>query len=258
MKKLLLSFVVLLALGSVQAQINFQDDFETPVADGAAIGTWQTFTNVFGPSFYYGYPGGIAPNTGMAPNGGAGWSSIGTAGVGPNGGTQFLNTYSDYGNGDHGNAGVFIEANIFQSFTIGSLDLNEEYTFSFDSRLAEAPFTPDPTSGNVEALQAFIKVFVPDFSSTVAFETLDISSTAWVEGNELTVTIDPAWDGFPLQIGFLNRAGGYESTGVWYDNVSFAQTPEVIIPTMGQWALLILGLMITSLGLVYIKRTSVA
>ena len=91
---------------SASAQLStYSQDFEgLGIADPAALAgdNWDIFANVFDAGFGYLYGYGVFD----APNGGAGFSAIGTGDGGPAQGAQYFNAYSDYGNGDQGGRGL--------------------------------------------------------------------------------------------------------------------------------------------------------
>lgn len=196
---------------------------------------WKIFANVFTPSGGYLYGYGVFG----APNGGPGFSSIATGEGGINQASQYINTYSDYNNGDHAN-GNRIEANIFQEQTISAADLGATYTFEFDYK-ASSQFGPTGTA----TTGAFIKVLDPSNGyAQVAFPntvTTSASGTTWIENSAINITIGSGWAGHILQFGFINNSTNYQGTGMYYDNISFGVVPE---PT----GLLALGLGALALG----------
>ncbi|MDK3158451.1 PEP-CTERM sorting domain-containing protein [Kamptonema cortianum] len=181
---------------------------------------WLVFGNVFDPGFNYLY--GYGPFG--APNGGAGFSAVATGEAGANQGTQYLNAYNDYNNGDHAN-GNWIEANVFQEQTIGAGDVGQIWNFTFDYK---ASSTAGP--GGSTTTFAFIKVLDPNNGWALVgfetFETTNASTTSWTEGQLLDVSIASGWAGNILQFGFMSTATNYEPSGVFYDNISFEAVPE--------------------------------
>ena len=208
----------------------YNQDFEAAdMASPTALSDvgFKIFANVFDAagSFLYGY------GTFDAPNGGAGFSAVASGSAGAAQGVQYINTYSDYNNLDHGN-GNFIEANIFQEQEIGSADLGNTWTFDFDYLKSPNVVNGD---GNTTTI-AFIKVLKRSDGSfaELAFETLDTTSastTIWAAGS-LSVTIDPSWANELLQIGFANTATAFNDSGRYYDNISFdapgAMSPQLM------------------------------
>lgn len=186
--------------------------------DAVSSDGWLSYVNVFdsGGGYLYGY------FAGGAPNGGPGFSAIGSGEGGADQGAQYLNVYSDYGNGDHG-SGLLIEANVFKEMSIGAGDVGNTWTFQFDH-------LKNPVVTNGEASTdtlAFIKVLKTTDGSYAqlafnTFDTTDSSTTAWAT-DSIDITIDPTWAGELLQIGFMSTATNYDDTGRFYDNLSFSQ-----------------------------------
>lgn len=199
----------------------YSQDFEAMNAtDPAALTNdgWKVFANVFdgGGNYLYGY----GPFD--APNGTGAFCDVASGGGGANQGSQYLNVFSDYNNGDHG-IGNLIESNTFQEQTIGAADAGSTWEFEFDYRNA-GEFGP----GGSASTLAFIKVLDPDTGfQLLAFPTIDTtnSTETWTENAKISITIDAAWAGDILQFGFANTATNYDPTGIYYDNVSFTQVP---------------------------------
>ncbi len=187
---------------------------------------WLVFGNVFNPGGGYLYGYGVFP----APNGGPGFSAVATGEGGANQGQQYINIYSDYGNGAEHTAGNFVEANTFQEQTIGVANIGQTWNFRFDHK---ASSTAGPGGGGT-LTQAFIKVLDPNNGfATVFYNALDTTASStnnWSEGNVLSVTILPQWTGGQahiLQIGFNAKSTNFNPTGVYYDNLNFSQAiPE--------------------------------
>lgn len=201
-------------------QSYFQDFEGLASADPLALQNdgYKIFANVRdplgNPLYSYGVFG--------APNGGAGFSSLATGNGGPYQGAQYLNVYSDYGNGDHGN-GNYIEALVFREQPIGLANVGQTWRLAFDVLR-----NPTVTNGQGDSTMfAFIKVLQ---SSTGSFATLaelevestDASDTHWASF-AVDLPVDPAFAGELLQFGFRSIATSYNDTGRFYDNVSFAQ-----------------------------------
>ena len=224
--------VALLPLTGQADLLTYSQDFEnlTPgPSDPAALSNdgWLVGANVFDPGGnflynYFSFPAG---------NGGGNFTSVASGDAGPNQGTYYLNAYSDYNNGDHGN-GNYIEGFIFQEQTIGASDLGKDVTFTFDYLK-----NPDPANdGNPPDFQdsttyAFVKV-LDSVGGTFAtlgineFETTNASTTVWSEGQSISLNIDSAWEGQLVQFGFRNYATNYNDTGIFYDNLNFSSVPE--------------------------------
>ncbi|MEM6569096.1 MAG: hypothetical protein AAF957_11825 [Planctomycetota bacterium] len=215
-------------LSSASAQLSpYTEDFEGfDAMDPAALDTagWLIFANVFDPAgnFVYGY--GVFG----APNGGPGFSSLASSATGtPAQGAQQINIYSDYGNGDHGN-GLTIEANVFREQFIDASNVGQTWTFAYDVQAA-----PPGANGEQDSeMFAFIKVLE---SSTGTFAELAFlkndttpATNIGFDREQVRITIDPAWAGELLQIGFASRATNFADTGRYYDNLSWSgsSTPK--------------------------------
>ena len=218
-KNYLAAFAALALCPAASAQIfTYDQDFESlDINDGAALSGdgWLTYTNVFDGSgnFAYGY------SSGGAPNGGSGYSVIGTGLGGAAQGSQYVNVYSDYGNGDHAN-GFTIESNVYRERGIDASNVGELFTFEFDYLKNPQVINGD---GPTEAY-AFLKVLQSSNGSfatlaQVNFDTTAASTTAWATGS-LQLTIDPAWQGELFQFGFYSTATNYDDSSRLYDNLN--------------------------------------
>ncbi len=207
----------------VQAQLTaYSEDFESldpNDIDALSNAGWLVFGNVSDGSGNYLYGYGPFP----APNGGSGvengFSRLVTGQGGPDQGDVSLNTFNDYQNADHNNPDRIIEANIYREQFIGAVDLGTTWRFGFECK-ASSDFGPEPPSTTM----AFIKVLdsVGGSYELLAFETFvttDIPDT-W-GGGFVDITINPAWFGQLLQIGFLNTSQQFSPTGIIYDNLGF-------------------------------------
>jgi len=228
-----------IAPSSNAALANYSQDFETlHRADAAALGNdgWRVFANVYDTdktSHLYDY--GVF----VAPNGGAGFSTIVDGKGGPAQGAQQLKVFSDYNNTDQA-AGKWIEALVFQQQTISAADVGSIWNFTFDVKQDDQ--VPDSSSN------AFLKtvnnVFVTTSESalnTTAF------GTDWGT-RTLSLEIDNSQVGQLLQFGFSGTATNYTPSGVLYDNINFTSTPAVPLP--GAVWLMMSGL----IGLVSVAR----
>ncbi|HMS54174.1 MAG TPA: hypothetical protein PKA27_02130 [Fimbriimonadaceae bacterium] len=181
---------------------------------------WLVYGNVFDQNNNYLYGYGSFP----APNGTGGFSSVATGEGGAEQGTQYINIFSDYNNGGHA-ANQRIEANVFQEQVVGSANLGKTYRFTFDYK---ASFTSGPAGATTTF--AFIKVLNPSAGYSIVanptVETTTASTTNWVLGSTIDITIDPAWTGHLLQFGFVSTATLYQASGVYYDNLSFAEVQQ--------------------------------
>ena len=199
------SFLLGLALTAtpLQAAINFVSDFESDTAmteDGwiAAINYFTSDCTTY-QSSPYSFP---------APDNGPQVSAL-TDGAA----SQVVNIYSNYD--DAAQTTNCLETNVFKEINpITESDVGE-YVFSYDVELPPAEFTGDKVNG-------FVKVFSSGFSSVL----LSISEPSTAGTKSISVTITPDMVGGILQFGFNNYSYNYESSGMYYDNVSFITLTE--------------------------------
>ena len=234
-----LMLITLLTFGNfneAQAQISYTEDFEGFALSGAAGtalgGGWNIFVNIYDGSLNY---------IGGAFEGGARNHSIGSSNILSDPGGQFLHVYSHDDDADGHGVGNFLETNIYQERITGAADVGE-YRFSFDHRLADD--APDINDPNLEGLVAFIKIIDPGnaFSIEVLHEFDTSGDTDWTS-SFLETTIDASMEGMLVQWGFYNTAITFTDSGVYYDNLSFEIAP-LPIPTLSQWGLISLALLI--------------
>lgn len=219
----------------------FSDDFESTDINGFTLGSdWIYFNTVFDgnltfPLFSY---------SGDAPNGPQISALVNDQG-GPDQETQQLSIFSDYNccapSFGHNSPTGTVVTNVFQEQLIGPSNLGETWTFSFDAK-----------AGNIEGASealAFLRVLDPNngFSTSgeSTFETTLIGND-WARYS-ISLTIGD-WDGQFLQFGFATRAGNFEGSGIFYDNIEFGPAP---VPVPAAFWLLASGLM----GLV-VRRSS--
>lgn len=238
---------VLLSSRSNAQLTSYSQDFESlNMADGGALGAAGFISNglVFdgggGFKFFYGnFP---------SPNGGPGFSAIATGEAGPSQGQQYINTYSDYNccgagstNEGHFNGTDLVQSFVFQEQTIATSDVGTIALFTFDGKL---PSDPMDAAASPSTAEAFIRTLDPNAgfstSSEMAFDSTLLSSTVWTT-QALPLPITAALDGHILQFGFRSQSSDFDSTGVYYDNLSFSAIPE---PTsLGLFALGMAGLL---------------
>ena len=216
------------------ALVHYSQDFEgMNMADAAALGNdgWRIFANVYDTdktSHLYDY--GVF----VAPNGGAGFSSI--TGV-P--GSQQLTVFSDYNNTDQGD-GKWIEALVFQEQTISASDVGSIWNFTFDAKQGNQ--IPESSSN------AFLKT-INNALDVTSESILDTTAFGTDWGTlSLSLEIDNSMVGQVLQFGFSSTATNYTPSGVLYDNINFSSTPAVPVP--GAIWLMMSGL----IGLVGVAR----
>ncbi len=212
----MLGTLAILSAAPSSAQLSqFGEDFESLDAEsGTALGDtgWGVFANVFdgGGGFLYNY--GVFP----APNLTPGFSTVATGQGGPTQGDQQLVIYNDYNNQDHAN-GFLIEALVFQEQTVTAADVGSTWIFSFDAKAGDL-------AGNSTA-EAFLKTLDPSagFATTNLLVKNTTALAATWDRFELSLDIDAGLVGQLVQFGFSTIATNFEASGVFYDNVEFAQ-----------------------------------
>jgi hypothetical protein len=212
--------IIAVALGGLlpaagHAQLTpYSQDFEGfTQSDPSALGNdgWLVYGNVFasnGTTYIYGYGPFPAPNDGFA------FCQIDLGQGGAEQGFQQLVVFSDYNNADHA-AGRIIESNVYREQTVGAGDVGHTWVFAFQAKLGNlvAPSTA----------AAFIKTLNPSAGyalTNLIVEDMTSIPATW-SGYTLSITIDASLVGQLLQIGFLNKATLYVSSGVFYDNLDF-------------------------------------
>ena len=221
---------------SLQAALVYNQNFEgmTPaqnaVPNDLSNDGWLVGANVFnsGGGFVYNY------FAFPSPNGGPAFAGVVAGEGGAGQGTNQLSIYNDYNNADHRNgSNNRIEANVFRDVgVLTASDVGLEYTFSFDAKQGNI--------GGSTTATAFVKVIK---TSDASFAELAIDSTdttavgsLW-STDQVKVTIDAAWVGETLQIGFTNTASNDEGSGVFYDNIAVGTA----VPEPGSASLLAVG-----------------
>lgn len=219
--------VIGLFVQNLEAQIvPYNQDFEgLDMSSPTALGDdgWLVGANVFDPAgnFLYNYFSFPAPNDGMA------FSAIATGSGGPNQGLQYLNVFSDYNNGDHGN-GNTIDAYVFRDNFAGAADFGLTYDFTFDFRRADDPFGPAASMTTA----AYIRVLNQFNNFATVFEAFTDTTAAtfeWTEGSTLSVTIDASWNQFIVQYGFNTNGTNFDPSGIYYDNISFDVAADCVL-----------------------------
>lgn len=194
----------------------YSQNFESLVfADPAALSAdgWLVYGNVFTPALVRLYGYGPFP----APNGGSAFCSIDAGQGGVPQGAQQLSVYSDYNNTDHAN-GNLVESNVYREQVVGVANVGETWVFAFDAKLGNlvAPTTA----------VAFIKTLSPPTYALTNFLTVNTTAIPATWSNySISIVIDAGLVGQILQIGFASTATNYVSSGVFYDNISWAVQP---------------------------------
>jgi exo-beta-1,3-glucanase (GH17 family) len=178
-----------------------------PAPNSLSEDGWLVGANVFGPDGttflynYFAFP---------APNGGPAFSAVAVGEGGPDQGAQQLSIYNDYNNADHG-AGNIIEAIVFRQRTIEASDVGTTIVFTFDAK--KGNIVPPTTAA------AFIKTIAGTNTTNALFvDTTNLPAT-W---NTFTISLPIITDlvGQVLQIGFQSRATNFNSSGIFYDNIT--------------------------------------
>ncbi|MGD8608228.1 MAG: hypothetical protein PVH21_13105, partial [Myxococcales bacterium] len=168
---------------------------------------WVVGANVFGPDGttflynYFAFP---------APNGGPAFSAVAVGEGGAEQGAQQLSIYNDYNNADHA-AGNIIEAIVFRERTIEASDVGTTLVFTFDAK--KGNIVPPTTAA------AFIKTIAGSDTTNALFVDTTNLPDAW---GTFTISLPIVSElvGQKLQIGFQSRATNYDSSGVFYDNIT--------------------------------------
>jgi len=199
------------------AQTTYLQDFEAlaPVDGSLAGDGWLTYTNIFdaGGAWVGGYGN-------PAPNNIGNYCDITNGQGGADQELQQLVMYSNYGDGNHGNAGFVVESNLYREWpvTAGA----GTWYFTYDFKMGDL-------AGSSEAF-AFIKVLDPGAGwATTHFitEETTFAPTTWSDG---VLSIDlTGLEGRIVQIGFMTNASNYEPCGVFYDNIAFTPTGVVAV-----------------------------
>ena len=182
---------------------------------------WVVYGNVFdGGTLAYMYGYGPYP----APNGGSSFCDLDGGQGGAQQGLQQLVVYSDYNNADHGNGNI-VESNVYREMVIGASDIGKTYVFAFDAK-----------RGNIAGAsiaKAFIKTLNPAAGYAMTnYLTQDMTAIPDTWSNySIQIPIVAGMTGQLLQIGFMNQATFYESSGIYYDNVDFRRFVSSGVPS---------------------------
>ena len=134
-------------------------------------------------------------------------------------GSQQLFVYSNYLSKDQNS--LYVDALTLQQQTIGDDDLGTTWSFSFDAKQGDITGT--------SSASAWIRAI--DNGNTLAEDRLDTTSLGLNWGSyEVSLYIDPSWNGKTLEFGVNSAATGYTMSGVYYDNFSLTGASAVPIP----------------------------
>ena len=240
----LLTTAAFAALGSVaSAQLQVRSiDFESadPASPGPGVSDlgFGNFVTVFDPSGGYLFGYGVFP-----PNNTEGECALLVSGLGTPSNGQSLQTNSNYNNTtEHGNGNI-LETNTFFEQNITADSFGDTWTLDFDYLKANCDANPAGTT-----TAAFIKVLDPASGfATVYYDPIDTTGADCVNWTSAStsVTIDSAWGGHILQVGFTNRCSNNDDSRRVYDNIEW-QGPPPPPPTMNEYAQDFDGLDITN------------
>ncbi|MBL6755028.1 MAG: hypothetical protein ISQ11_01360 [Planctomycetes bacterium] len=230
----LFTAAVFAALGSTaSAQLQVRSiDFEgaDPTSPGPGISDlgFGNYVTVFDPSGGYLFGYGVFP-----PNNTEGECALLVSGLGTPSNGQSLQTNSNYNNtGEHGNGNI-LETNTFFEQNITADSFGDTWTLDFDYLKANCDANPAGTT-----TAAFIKVLDPASGfATVYYDPIDTTGADCVNWTSAStsVTIDSAWGGHILQVGFTNRCSNNDDSRRVYDNIEW-QGPPPPPPTMNPYS----------------------
>ena len=186
---------------------------------------WQIFGQVFD-SNPYNNPG--ATRVGLygpfpAANGEPG--SIQGVAEGQGGtpqGDVVLAKYTDYNNRTAMDAGEYVSASTYQEQVIGAGDVGSTWRFSYDAK--KGNLVPDSS--------AFAYMLALDFVDGGESFVSNDSTNLPIEWNRyfIDLAITPDMAGDTLSFGFGAVAANDNGSGIFYDNLVFAQVSEVPVP----------------------------
>lgn len=230
----LFTAAVFAALGSTaSAQLQVRSiDFEAadPTSPGTGVSDlgFGNYVTVFDPSGNYLFGYGVFP-----PNNTEGECALLVSGLGTPSNGQSLQTNSNYNNtGEHSNGNI-LETNTFFEQNISADSFGDTWTLDFDYLKANCDANPAGTT-----TAAFIKVLDPAAGfATVYYDPIDTTGADCVNWTSAStsVTIDSAWGGHILQVGFTNRCSNNDDSRRVYDNIEW-QGPPPPPPTMTPYA----------------------
>ena len=185
---------------------------------------WQIYGIVYDASPYNNPSANITGQYGPYPaaNGDPGSiQGVATGQGGPSQGDVVLSKYSDYLNQD-GQATGYVSASTYQEQVVGAGDIGSTWRLSYDAKM-----------GNLEAdSSAFAYILTQDFSDGGESFNSNDSTNLPVEWLRYFVdmAITPDMVGDNLTFGFGAVATGNNGSGVFYDNLEFAQVAPVPVP----------------------------
>jgi len=143
---------------------------------------------------------------------------VATGQGGPTQGDVVLSKYTDYNNQD-GLAIGYVSASTYQEQTVGAGDVGKTWRFGYDAKMGN--LEGDSSAFAYMLTQGGGEVFLSNDSTNLPVEWLRYS---------IDLLITPDLVGDNLTFGFGATATGNNGSGVFYDNLSFAEVAPVPVP----------------------------
>jgi len=192
------------ALAAVLGPVNAIAQTSFSWAAGDDLSGWNGYINAFDIdcTTYRGYGYGYTIN----PDGGIDGNVVNLTADG------YMNVFSNYGDGNQPN--ICLETNVYREVVITAGD-EGDYRMNFE------PIVPAPADTGATT-KAFIKVLnFGDYSDTGLSAYVDTPANGTVA---TTISAaDLAGGDLRVQFGFLTVAAGYDPSGMFYDNIAFAE-----------------------------------
>ena len=239
MTALALTATVAFAPTSSAALVTYTQDFEgmtpnqgfsdpdavPPFVNDLDADGWQIYGIVYETNPYNNPAAIIAGQYGPFPAANGDPASIQGVAIGQGGASQgdvVLSKYTDYNNRGAMDAGQYVSASTYQEQTVGAGDVGSTWRFSYDAKMGN--LVPDSS--------AFAYILTQDFvNGGEAFSSND-STNLPAEWNRYFVDLEISADmiGDNLTFGFGATAANYNGSGIFYDNLEFAEVSAVPVP----------------------------
>jgi len=196
---------------------------QPPFINDLAADGWQIYGILYETNPYTG-PANILGQYGPfeAANGEPGSiQGVATGQGGPTQGEVVLAKYTDYNNQD-GLATGYVAASTYQEQQIGVEDVGSIWRFSYDAK-----------KGNIEAdSSALAYILTQDFTEGSEIFLSNDSTNLPVEWGRYYIDflITPELVGDNLSFGFVATATGNNGSGIFYDNIVFAEVSPIPVP----------------------------
>ena len=226
---LALATTITYAPGSIAALATYTQNFEgmTPLQgyppNDLSDDGWQIYGILYETNPYIG-PANILGEYGPfeAANGEPGSiQGVATGEGGPTQGEVVLAKYTDYNNQD-GLAIGYVAASTYQEQQIDAEDVGSIWRFSYDAK-----------RGNIEAdSSALAYILTQDFTAGSEIFISNDSTYLPVEWGRYYIDflITPELVGDNLSFGFVATATGNNGSGIFYDNIVFAEVSPIPVP----------------------------